>query len=328
MVDFQNEKLLSNTVKEIIKGDTSKVVQLRNSQGEGSLTIYELCDGLTMMYNDFHMPYCESDLEIKDNIFCIDFCNEGRIEYEREDHTLSYLSHGDIKFEKRNKHSNRFIFPLNHYHGITLIIDIEIINSAVNNEFPKAKFDINKFIERLCEDNRSCIVSNYDPAIKVFMDLYSPNSPLKNEYKLLKALELFMILGEIENPNIDMCHKYFKYTQVEKVKKIHELITQDTRKNYTQEDLSDNFDISISAMKDCFKSIYGKPIYSYLKEYKMNKAALILQSNPKINIGTVAEMFGYENQGKFTQAFKEIRGVTPSEFREGVYTNEKEKKNG
>ena len=87
MVDFQNEKLLSNTVKEIIKGDTSTVVQLRNSQGEGSLTIYELCDGLTMMYNDFHMPYCESDLEIKDNIFCIDFCNEGRIEYEREDHT-------------------------------------------------------------------------------------------------------------------------------------------------------------------------------------------------------------------------------------------------
>lgn len=327
MVDFQNEKLLFNTVKEIIKGDISTIIQLRNSYGEGSFTIYELCDGLTMMYNDFHMPYCESDVEIKDNVFCIDFCNEGRIEYERGNHTISYLSHGDIKLEKRKGYSNRFVFPLNHYHGITLIIDIQKINNTINNEFPKVKFDINKLIERFHKDNGSRIISNYEPAIKTFMDLYSPNSPLRKEYKLLKALELFMILEEIKNPDANMEHRYFKHTQVNKVKKIHELITQDIRMNYTQEYLSDKFDISLSAMKECFKNIYGKPIYSYLKEYKMNKAALILQNNSKINIGTIAEMFGYENQGKFTHAFKEIRGITPSEFRDGIYANEKEKKN-
>lgn len=327
MVDFQSEKLLSNTSKEIIKGDTSIVIQLRNTHGEGSFTVYELCDGLTMMYNDFHMPYCESDIEIRENIFCIDFCNEGRVECERKNYTLSYLSHGDIKFEKRDVHNSRFEFPLNHYHGITFVIDVEKINVAINNEFPKARFDIYNLIEKFYRDGESCIISNYEPAIKAFMDLYSPSIPLRNEYKLLKVVEIFMILEEIKNIDTDMEHKYFKYTQVNKVKEIHELITQDMRVNYTQEELADIFNISLSTMKECFKNIYGKPIYSYLKEYKMNKAALVLKNNLKINIGTVAEMFGYENQGKFTQAFKEVRGVTPSEFRDGRYVREKENNN-
>lgn len=54
MIDFQNDKLLSNTVKEFIKGNNFIVVQLRNSQGEGALTIYELCDGLIWICSVIH----------------------------------------------------------------------------------------------------------------------------------------------------------------------------------------------------------------------------------------------------------------------------------
>lgn len=308
------------TAKEITVGETSTVIQLRNDLGEGILTIYELCEGLSIMYNDFHLPFCDSDVEINEKIFCIDFCNEGRIEYEREDHSLAYLAHGDLKFEKRTNHRNRFVFPLNHYHGITLIIDLEIINNSLKCVFPKANIDVHKLLESICKNERSCIISNYDPVVKSFMDLYAPENPLNKEFKLIKVLEIFIKLKEMKNPEIHLYHKYFQYKQVEKVKKIHELITEDTRKNYTQEELAQLFDISVSKMKECFKSVYGKPIYSYLKEYKMNKAALLLKNNSKISVSTVAEMFGYENPGKFTQAFKTIRGVTPSEFREGFYT--------
>ena len=70
-------------------------------------------------------------------------------------------------------------------------------------------------------------------------------------------------------------------------------------------------------MKQCFKGIYGVSMYAYMKEYRMNAAALMLKNTDEPVIA-VAGKVGYTNPGKFSAAFRSVLGVTPTEYRKSV----------
>lgn len=108
---------------------------------------------------------------------------------------------------------------------------------------------------------------------------------------------------------------YFYKSQVEKIHGIRKLITEDLSKNYTQEELARRFEISLTPMKQCFKSTYGQSIYKYLREYRMNRAAEMLLTEQGKKVTDIAAACGYENPGKFGQAFREQFGVAPLEYR-------------
>lgn len=108
---------------------------------------------------------------------------------------------------------------------------------------------------------------------------------------------------------------YFYKSQVEKIHGIWKLITEDLSKNYTQEELARRFEISLTPMKQCFKSTYGQSIYKYLREYRMNRAAEMLLTEQGKKVTDIAAACGYENPGKFGQAFREQFGVAPLEYR-------------
>ena len=47
----------------LAKSGGCSVYQLRNESGEGTMTVYEVFPGATILYNDFHMAYCDSSFE-------------------------------------------------------------------------------------------------------------------------------------------------------------------------------------------------------------------------------------------------------------------------
>ena len=65
----------------LAESDGCSVFQFRNETGEGTMTMYEVFPGIMLTFNDFHMQYYESELRVKRNVFCIDHCREGRMEY-------------------------------------------------------------------------------------------------------------------------------------------------------------------------------------------------------------------------------------------------------
>lgn len=65
-------------------------------------------------------------------------------------------------------------------------------------------------------------------------------------------------------------------------------------------------------MKQCFKSIYGMPIETWLLQYRMNYAAERLLASPDI---TIADLAGYDSQSKFAMAFRKVMGVSPTEYK-------------
>ena len=85
--------------------------------------------------------------------------------------------------------------------------------------------------------------------------------------------------------------------------------------DFTIEGLAEQFDISQTALKDCFKSLYGKPIYTWLKEYRIGKAREYLTEWEDMSIADIAGAVGYKSQAKFGAVFKKLCGMTPNEYR-------------
>ncbi len=86
-------------------------------------------------------------------------------------------------------------------------------------------------------------------------------------------------------------------------------------KNCTQTMLAKKFDIPLTAMKQCFKSIYGMPIGNWILNYRMNYAAERLIADADISIATLAGETGYDSQSKFALAFRKVMGMSPTEYR-------------
>ena len=59
----------------------------------------------------------------------------------------------------------------------------------------------------------------------------------------------------------------------------------------------------------------GMSPLSYLKKYRLKKAAEMLKEDASIAVSAVAFSCGYQNQYYFSKDFKKAMGVSPSEFR-------------
>ena len=82
--------------------------------------------------------------------------------------------------------------------------------------------------------------------------------------------------------------------------------------NFTQEELAERFDISLTTMKQCFKTVYGSTIATWLLQYRMNHAAVQLKSDKEQSIADLAGMVGYDSPSKFAIAFRKVMGMSPT----------------
>ncbi|WP_331456249.1 helix-turn-helix domain-containing protein [Methanobrevibacter arboriphilus] len=72
--------------------------------------------------------------------------------------------------------------------------------------------------------------------------------------------------------------------------------------------------MSITSLKTSFKAIYGKPVYAWRKEYRLQIAKELLNKED-YKISEIANKVGYKNPSKFSAAFKEYYKLTPSQYR-------------
>ena len=77
------------------------------------------------------------------------------------------------------------------------------------------------------------------------------------------------------------------------------------------------------ALKATFKAVYGQPIAAYMKQYRAREAARLLRETAG-SVAEIARAVGYESQSKFTRAFREVEGISPTEYRREQRENRRE----
>lgn len=71
---------------------------------------------------------------------------------------------------------------------------------------------------------------------------------------------------------------------------------------------------TITSLSHTFKGVYGQPIGTYMKVYRMKQAAALLRQT-QATIAEIASQVGYENQSKFATAFRDVMKIAPAEYR-------------
>lgn len=310
---FTSEELGKN-VRKICEDENCAIFQVTDESGEGLMTFYNVFKGCCLIYNDFHMEKCCSGFTPKGEMFCIDHCREGRIQWNVEKNRYIYVESGDMQVNSRAQHTKQFSFPLNHYHGLTIGFDINEAEEALLHVMEGFSVDLRKLREKFCPNNRTFIMRAGAQIDHIFSELYNLPENVRLPYFKIKVLELLLFLETADVPENGTERPYFYKSQVDKVKDIASLLTSDLEHWYTLEELSKRFSFPLTSLKQCFKGIYGCSISSYMKEYRMTAAALMLK-NTEESVISIASKVGYSNPGKFAAAFRSILGSTPTEYR-------------
>lgn len=129
----------------------------------------------------------------------------------------------------------------------------------------------------------------------------------------IKGARIIVVLYTVDAAKEKQRERYTS-PHVEIVKEIHKKLVSDLQKRPTIEELSKEFLINTATLKNTFKGIYGQPIGTYMKEYRMKRAGNFA-SPDTATIAEISNQVGYENQSKFATAFRDVMKITPAEYR-------------
>ncbi|WP_312093111.1 helix-turn-helix domain-containing protein [Aminipila sp.] len=318
---LSKEKDLYDTdVKIILETEECTVYKIENDEGEGSMTSYKVFDGIELLYNDFHMGECFHNKRACFDIMEINHCRQGRFECEFDNGACVYLEEGDLAVNMLSHRTKNSCFPLEHYHGVSVVIDIPKADASISSVLGDISIDLYGLRDKLCADNQCFIMRAKDSIEHIFSELYTVPDQIKYGYFKLKVLELLLFLSVADISDRLNERSYFHKSQVEIIKDIKQHITKDVERHYTLKELSEHFGIPLTAMKLCFKGVYGTSIYSFMRAYRMQAAAVLLRQSSD-SVTDIASRVGYANSSKFAFAFKQVMGMPPLEYRKSNRLN-------
>ena len=313
---YYDNCVYSNLYSICLYGDRMNPHNHAMSHAGTSISRHKVFDGIDLMFLDVKQETIQFYAKSHTKTFAINHCEEGRIECKFTSGEYLYMGPGDMSLgwhiSSNYQHEN--YFPTKLFKGVVLLVDVEKAQPILDTLVTETRIDLTQLANRFCEQSEFGMMMEETESVRqIFSSLYKVPDQIKGHYFKLKVIEIFLLLSIISTTNHEKRSSYRKQ-QVDIVKAVNEHISTQFMKRITIDSLSDQFDIPTSTLKRCFKGVYGTTIHHYLKECRINAAKHLLQESDQ-SILEIANAVGYENGSKFTSAFKEATGVTPSAYR-------------
>lgn len=292
-----------------------EVYRFSNYSGDGTVTCYNIYPGICIYFHNGYMPNCISQMPFRDDQFYIDYCREGRAEWEQHDGRCFYMGTGNLQITRGTHYSQCVRFPLSHYRGMTVSICFGEAKDVLVAALKGSSLDIESLhtqFNSLTSPHIFCAEKHID---HILGEIYHIPELIRIPCLKIKVLELLLSLGSLDIVSLGSGRSCFRKTKIKKIKDIMRLLTAHPERHYTIEVLSSHFDFPITSMKKCFREVYGSSIYTYMKAYRMNAAAVRLRNTTE-SVTSIAMRAGYDNASKFAAAFQSVLGVTPSAYRQ------------
>jgi AraC family transcriptional regulator len=106
---------------------------------------------------------------------------------------------------------------------------------------------------------------------------------------------------------------YDKY--ISKINKVQDYIEQNLSENFSLMQLSEIAGFSPYHFHRIFFSITGETLFQFIQRLRLEKAAFLILSDPKIPIMNISIELGFSNQASFAKSFKKHYGINASEMK-------------
>lgn len=280
--------------------------------GDGYMDCIDLDDGIQVIYNDFHA--FTSPESLTPNQFCLEInhCLSGKFECVLNENFYCYLGVGDLAINQHSLRKKTSGFPLGYYYGIEVLIDV---SKAKESQLLKQfHIDIEALFEKVIKNHGLFIDRSNQQIEHILLEMYNIEEAIKIDYLKIKVLELLLYLSNKDFKIIRTQVKYYTKKQIETVKQIKGYLISHLDNKIDFQLLADKNNINLHTLRKCFKDIYGKPIYQWYKEYRLQTASILLTST-SLAIIDIASQVGYDNPSKFSSAFFKQYGLTPNAYR-------------
>lgn len=157
------------------------------------------------------------------------------------------------------------------------------------------------------------ILSNQNKIINQF-------HKLKNQNKLQRIATFLKILNIIifseKTPLSSFVYKK-KYTDDEgrRMSAVFEYAIESYHQNITLDEVAEKANMSKNAFCRYFKKRTNKTFFQFLIEIRIENACKLLHHKKDLSIASVSELCGFQDIANFNRKFKELKGISPSQYR-------------
>ena len=202
--------------------------------------------------------------------------------------------------------------PQGHFEGFSLSVEADAANAWSKCSLGIFAPDFSSVLDRINSFGPGIALSAGIRGEHVFRELYEAVEEESLVFPRLKLAELFLLLAQ--SPIQPETGTYLPRTQEKLIRHLRDHIVSDELHYSSLQELAAEHGISVSFLQKSFKQVYGMPVYQYLKAYRLEKAAVLLR-NSKRSVTKIALDAGYTNPAKFSEAFRKLYGLPPSEYR-------------
>ncbi|GJD15177.1 transcriptional regulator [Rivularia sp. IAM M-261] len=141
---------------------------------------------------------------------------------------------------------------------------------------------------------------------------------VKKIYLEAKVLELMALrIQQDMAGEIIQFHEYKpRRTVVEQIYQAKEILESRLDNPPSLLELAEEVRLSIYQLKQSFPKVFGKSVFQYSHQYRMERARLLLYEG-NMRVADVANSVGYSHLGQFSAAFKRMFGISPRDCLKG-----------
>lgn len=300
--------------------DGSITYHYADETGAVIMTSYRVFPGINVIFKDVHTQNCVVDLGYEPrNILEIEHCREGRAECQ-VDEEFFYLTPGDITVRRTDSGRRTVSFPIAHYHGVDILIDMDQAPRCLNSLMDDVNVDLDFLIQKFDLEHNPFHTLRKLPNIEhIFSEMYSTPEAVRLGYLKVKVLEVLLFLTGLEKDQEVVQKHGLSQAQVSRAKRIRQYLMDHLGDPITIEKLAETFEISPTNLKSVFRGVYGTSVMAFVRSRRMELAAQMLLETDA-SVADIADKLGYVNASKFSSAFQNIMGCTPRSYRQSAGT--------
>lgn len=288
--------------------------QVIKEDGRYRTTIYSVFPGIEFAFVDAHdRQIIHEETQPSGGILEIIYCREGRSEFNLKDEFV-FLSSGDLMIVRADAVSPVINFPLKHYHGLTIRIDLDKTPHCLSCFLEDVNVQPRALADKFCGRSIGYITRANRAIRHIFSEIYAVPEHIRKGYCKIKTLELLLFLNQLNIESDELQGRLHSRTQVLLAEKIAKYLCEHMDDRITLEQISESFHVSVAHIKNTFKNVYGVPVGAYVRTIKMESAAYMLEYTDKTILEIAAE-HGYDNGSKFAAAFRAVKGMNPAQYR-------------
>ncbi len=133
--------------------------------------------------------------------------------------------------------------------------------------------------------------------------------------KILDQIAKSDELNVLTTPDYDL-HADINNTNLRRIENIYSYVRKNLAEDINQTEIASRVGLTTQGFSRFFKKYTGLTFVKFVNTLRVNEACRLLVRE-SFDVTQIAYMCGYQNISNFNRRFQELKGVTPSDFRNG-----------